>query len=63
MAAIWAAWAVFLWYIHGIALLVYVLYGLSIPAGACTLLYDPLFQKMEEEMEEDPEEDTEDDQQ
>ena len=63
MAAIWAVWAVFLWYIHGIALLVYVIYGLSIPAGACTLLYDPIFQKMEEEMEEDPEADTEDDQQ
>lgn len=63
MAAIWAAWAVFLWYIHGIALLVYVLYGLSIPAGACTLLYDPIFRKMEEEMEENPEADTEDDQQ
>ena len=63
MAAIWAVWAVFLWYIHGIALLVYVIYGLSIPAGACTLLYDPIFQKMEEDMEEDPEADTEDDQQ
>ncbi|MBQ9059665.1 MAG: YesL family protein [Firmicutes bacterium] len=63
MAAIWAVWAVFLWYIHGIALLVYVIYGLSLPAGACTLLYDPIFQKMEEEMEEDPEEDADDDQQ
>ncbi|MBQ6370708.1 MAG: DUF624 domain-containing protein [Firmicutes bacterium] len=67
MAAIWAVWAVFLWYIHGIALLVYVIYGLSLPAGACALLYDPIFQKMEDEMEEeleeDPEADTEDDQQ
>ena len=63
MAAIWAVWAVFLWYIHGIALLVYVIYGLSLPAGACALLYDPIFQKMEEELEEDPEADTEDDQQ
>ena len=67
IAAIWAVWAVFLWYIHGIALLVYVIYGLSLPAGACALLYDPIFQKMEDEMEEeleeDPEADTEDDQQ
>ena len=67
MAAIWAVWAVFLWYIHGIALLVYVIYGLSLPAGACALLYDSIFQKMEDEMEEeleeDPEADTEDDQQ
>jgi len=59
MAAIWAVWAVFLWYIHGIALLVYVIYGLSLPAGACALLYDPIFQRMEDEMEEELEEDTE----
>ena len=53
MAVLWAVWAVFLWYIHGIALLVYVIYGLSIPAGACTLLYDPIFREMEADMEED----------
>ena len=52
MAVLWAVWAVFLWYIHGIALLVYVIYGLSIPAGACTLLYDPIFREMEADMEE-----------
>lgn len=53
MAVIWAVWAVFLWYIHGIALMVYVLYGLSIPAGACALLYDPVFQQLEPEDDEE----------
>ncbi len=55
MAAVWAAWAVFLWYIHGIALLVYVIYGLSIPTGACTLLYDPIFRGLEPDEEEEEE--------
>ena len=58
MVLIWAVWAVFLWYIHGVALLVYVIYGLSIPAGACTLLYDPVFRALEPD-EEDEEDDAE----
>ena len=49
MVGIWAAWAVLLWYIHGIALLVFLIYGLSLPTGACTLLYDPIFREMEPE--------------
>ena len=47
MLAICAAWAVLLWYIHGIALLVFVLYGLTIPGFLCTMIYDPVFRAME----------------
>lgn len=47
MLAVWAAWAVFLWYIHGIALLVFVLYGMSIPGFLCTMVYDPVFRTIE----------------
>ena len=53
MVAIWAAWAVLLWYIHGIALLVFVIYGLSLPAFLCTMIYDPIFQKMEADNEQE----------
>lgn len=47
MLAVWAAWAVFLWYIHGIALLVFVLYGMSLPGFLCTMVYDPVFRTIE----------------
>lgn len=47
MLAVWAAWAVFLWYIHGIALLVFVLYGMSLPGFFCTMVYDPVFRTIE----------------
>ena len=47
MLAIWAAWALLLWYAHGLAPLVFLLYGLTIPGFLCTMIYDPIFQKME----------------
>ena len=49
MVIIWALLALALWYIRGIALLAFLLYGLSIPGYLCTMLYDPVFRKMESE--------------
>ncbi|MBQ3323023.1 MAG: YesL family protein [Firmicutes bacterium] len=46
MLAICAAWAVFLWFAHGITLLV-LLYGLTIPGYLCVMIYNPIFETME----------------
>lgn len=46
MLAICAAWAAFLWFAHGITLLV-LLYGLTIPGYLCVRIYDPIFKTME----------------
>ena len=46
MLAVCAAWAAFLWFAHGITLLI-LLYGLTIPGYLCVKIYDPVFRKME----------------
>ena len=46
MLAICAAWAAFLWFAHGITLLL-ILYGLTIPGYLCVMIYDPIFKTME----------------
>ena len=46
MLAICAAWAAFLWFAHGITLLV-LLYGLTIPGYLCVMIYNPIFETME----------------
>ena len=46
MLAICAAWAAFLWFAHGITLLL-ILYGLTIPGYLCVMIYDPIFRTME----------------
>ena len=46
MLAICAAWAAFLWFAHGITLLV-LLYGLTIPGYLCVMVYNPIFETME----------------
>ncbi len=53
MVVIWVLLALALWYIRGIALLAFLLYGLSIPGYLCTMLYDPIFRKMESEGEDE----------
>ena len=46
MLAICAVWAAFLWFAHGIFLLV-LLYGLTIPGYLCVMIYNPIFKQME----------------
>ena len=46
MLAICAVWAAFLWFAHGITLLV-LLYGLTIPGYLCVRVYNPIFETME----------------
>ncbi|MBR0455141.1 MAG: YesL family protein [Firmicutes bacterium] len=46
MLAICVAWAAFLWFAHGITLLV-LLYGLTIPGYLCVMIYNPIFETME----------------
>ena len=46
MLAICAAWAAFLWFAHGITLLV-LLYGLTIPGYLCVMIYNPIFETTE----------------
>ena len=46
MLAICAAWAAFLWFAHGITLLL-ILYGLTLPGYLCVKIYDPIFKTME----------------
>ena len=53
MAAVWLAWLAALWHFQGILALPVLLYGLSLPGFICTILYDPVFRKMEEEQVQD----------
>lgn len=59
MIVIWVLLAVGLWFIRGIAMLAFVIYGLSLPGLLCTLLYDPIFRKMEKEEQDGSEQDRE----
>ncbi|MBQ6583180.1 MAG: YesL family protein [Mogibacterium sp.] len=47
MAAVWIIWIGFLWILKTGAPLLTLLCGLVLPAGLCTMLYDPIFRKME----------------
>ena len=48
MIVIWLVWIFVLWYFPKTTVLLGVLFGLSLPAYLCTLIYDPIFRKMEE---------------
>ena len=54
MVAICAAWALLLWLLKGIFLLV-LLYGLTIPGYLCVKVYDPIFQTLEQNEESEAE--------
>ena len=54
MVAVCAAWAVLLWLLKGIFLLV-LLYGLTIPGYLCAKIYDPIFKSLEPDEESDAE--------
>ena len=45
---IWILWTGVLVYLHRAALLAFVLYGFSLPGFLCTMLYEPVFAKLEE---------------
>ena len=48
MMIIWILWTGVLVYLHRAALLAFVLYGFSLPGFLCTMLYEPVFAKLEE---------------
>ena len=48
MMFIWIIWTGVLIYLHRAALLAFVLYGFSLPGFLCTMLYEPVFAKLEE---------------
>ena len=48
MIAIWLVWIFVLWYFPKTTVLLGVLFGLSLPAYLCALIYDPVFRRMEE---------------
>ena len=47
MILVWVVWGAVLLYLHKAAPLAILLYGVSLPGYLCTLLYDPVFKKME----------------
>ena len=49
--AVWILWAVILVLGNQGMVFLYVLYGLSVPGQLCTILYDPIFRKLEREAE------------
>lgn len=51
MAAIWILWCVVLLLWNKAAPILILLYGLSIPGLLCTVLYEPLFRKLERRIE------------
>ena len=51
MMIIWAVWILILWFLHGLAPLAFGLYGLTLPGYMCTLLYEPVFARLESEEE------------
>ena len=48
MIVIWMAWLFVLWYFPKTTVLLFLLFGFSLPGFLCALLYDPVFRKMEE---------------
>ena len=48
MMAIWIIWIGAMIYFHRFSLLVFIIYGLTLPGYLCTMLYDRVFVKLEE---------------
>ena len=49
MMVIWLIWILVMVYLHRAALLAFLLYGFSLPGYLCTMLYEPVFVRLEEE--------------
>ena len=49
MMVIWIIWILFMVYLHRAAPLAILLYGFSLPGYLCTMLYNPVFVRLEEE--------------
>ena len=49
MMILWAIWIMGMIYFHHFSLLVFLIYGLTLPGYFCTMLYDPVFAKLEKE--------------
>lgn len=47
MIAIWLVWIFILWYFPKTTVLLFLLFGFSLPGFLSTLLYDPVFRRME----------------
>ncbi|MDO4529225.1 MAG: YesL family protein [Lachnospiraceae bacterium] len=49
MMVLWVIWIGGTIYFHRFSMLVFVIYGLTLPGYLCTMLYDPVFAKLEKE--------------
>lgn len=49
MMVLWVIWIGGMLYFHRFSMLVFVIYGLTLPGYLCTMLYDPVFAKLEKE--------------
>ena len=49
MMVLWVIWIGGMIYFHRFSMLVFVIYGLTLPGYLCTMLYDPVFAKLEKE--------------
>lgn len=47
MMVLWVIWIGGMIYFHRFSMLVFVIYGLTLPGYLCTMLYDPVFAKLE----------------
>ena len=47
MMVLWAVWIAGMIYFHRFSLLVFLIYGLTLPGYLCTMLYNPVFAKLE----------------
>lgn len=47
MMVLWVIWIGGMIYFHRFSMLVFVIYGLTFPGYLCTMLYDPVFAKLE----------------
>ena len=49
MMVLWVIWIGGMIYFHRFSMLVFVIYGLTLPGYLCTMLYNPVFAKLEKE--------------
>ena len=49
MMVIWTVWILVMVYLHRAAPLAFLIYGFSLPGYLCTMLYEPVFVRLEEE--------------
>ena len=49
MMVIWIVWILVMVYLHRAAPLAFLIYGFSLPGYLCTMLYEPVFVRLEEE--------------